>query len=546
MSRPVLVLPSPPTANGDLHLGHLAGPYLAADAFARYRRMRGHDVAYVTGADVHQSYVVQAAERLLTTPEAAADRFAQRIEDTLRAADIEVDAFVRPHRSERYQTFVGTFFRHLSDEGLLVPSERPVLWCRSCSQYLFGAAVRGRCGSCGGDSDGALCEHCSHPVTPGELRDPRCSRCGGEPTSRPMRRLFFTPARLVAKLRAYHSEVRMRPHPRTVVEELLDDGPFEAAITAPGTWGIPVPMAGFDDQRLDVWAEVGPGYIASTQELTAGKGDPEGWRRYWCASDAEIVQFFGFDNTAPHTLFYPALYLASGGIRPPDHFVINEFHRLDGEKFSTSRRHAVWAGQALLSLPVDALRYYLCLSAPEEAQGDFTLADFRKTANLDLRRTVGPLVQDLVRALGSGTHLPPADGSALMRELHDRASELGRFLEPATFSLRGAARCWSDMTIWLGRSLLNGGGESGNGQGGSAQMIADSLCIVAGCAQPLMPRFARRLWTALGAEDDLRTQPWGEPARRITGRVAPLDAGAVFPEVTEAQLRLLASGSVRA
>lgn len=546
MSRLVLALPSPPTANGDLHLGHLAGPYLAADAFARYRRMRGDAVAYVTGADVHQSYVVRMAERNGTTPECTADGFATRIEETLRMADIEVSAFVRPHRSAQYQTFVHEFFRRLADRGHLVAEERPVLWCSSCCRHLLGAAVRGLCGGCGLGSDGALCEHCGRPVEPANLRAPRCARCGTPAILRPMRRLFFPLEKFAGTLREFHTEARMRLRSRQVVDTLLRHGLFDTAVTSPGAWGLPVPAADFEDQRLDVWAEVGPGYAASTQAFTATAGEPDGWRDYWCSDHAEIVQFFGFDNTVPHALLYPALYWAHGDMRPPDRFVVNEFHRLDGDKFSTSRRHAVWGGDILAVVPADVLRYYLCLTAPEDEEGNFALTHFRETVNRDLASTIGPLLDDMLRAAASGSLTLPTDQCAeLVKDLRDRASALGHLLEPDTFSLRRAARAWRDMAMSLRSWFERARAESRDAVREPARRtIVVSLSLLAGCANPLMPDFARRLWKALGATDDLRVHPLGESARRLGQTLVPPDEGTWFPEVTEEQLRPLSGKAV--
>lgn len=539
MSRPVLVLPSPPTANGDLHLGHLAGPYLAADAFARYRRMCGDDVAYVTGADVHQSYVARMAERNATSPAATADIFADRIEKTLHAADVEVNAFVRPHRSQIYQRFVRDFFRRLADGGHLVDEERPLLWCESCNRYLMGVAARGACGSCGLETDGALCEHCGRPVEGTTLRDPSCTACGSRATLRPLRRLFFSVDAFADRLREYHFESRMRSRSKQIVDALLADRLFDSAITTPSGWGVPVPTAGFERQRLEVWAEVGAGYPASTAELTASQNEDDGWRRYWSSENAEIVQFFGFDNTVPHTLLYPALYFAHGGIRPPDRFVINQFHRLDGEKFSTSRGHAVWGGDALAHVAADGLRYYLSLTAPEDEQGNFSLSNFKETVNHDLAGTIGPFLDGMLRIAASSRSLAARnEDPALIAELRIRTRELGRALEPETFSLRALANGWREMATSIGKHFaFRPDGSRDRQSDPHRPSIMDALSLLAGCAYPLMPSFAERLWGAIGAAGDLRTHRWGEYALLFDRNVTPPPTGTWFPELTDADLR---------
>ena len=84
------------------------------------------------------------------------------------------------------------------------------------------------------------------------------------------------------------------------------------------------------------------GYIASTRAYAAVNGDAGGWRDWWDERSAEIVHFIGFDCGFSHAILWPALLIAHGGIALPRTIVANEFYRLEGEKFSTSRGHAIW------------------------------------------------------------------------------------------------------------------------------------------------------------------------------------------------------------
>src|SRR5689334_25432389 len=104
--RKALVIAPPPTPNGDLHVGHLSGPYLRADIYTRYLRMRGIEAYYLTGVDEHQSYVAFKAEQLGCSPAATADRFAEAILESLQAAQIEVDLYSRPRRSPYHEELV--------------------------------------------------------------------------------------------------------------------------------------------------------------------------------------------------------------------------------------------------------------------------------------------------------------------------------------------------------------------------------------------------------------------------------------------------------
>src|SRR5262249_50817183 len=130
-----IITATPPTPNGDLHVGHLSGPYLAADVCARFLRSRGEDVAYISSSDDNQSHVVRTAPRLGTSPRKLAAAHAEQIKSTLAKASIEIDAFTVP--DERHVEVVQRFFRGLYDDGVLVRKKTRAFWCREHGRYAF-------------------------------------------------------------------------------------------------------------------------------------------------------------------------------------------------------------------------------------------------------------------------------------------------------------------------------------------------------------------------------------------------------------------------
>ena len=101
--RPVFVFSTPPTPNGDLHLGHLSGPYLGADVFVRFQRLNGQPAYHLTGSDDYQSYVVDCARREGRSPAAAAAHYSAEILATLRMMDVRPDQYTVTHDSAGYQ-----------------------------------------------------------------------------------------------------------------------------------------------------------------------------------------------------------------------------------------------------------------------------------------------------------------------------------------------------------------------------------------------------------------------------------------------------------
>jgi len=364
---------TPPTPNGGLHVGHMAGPYIAADVLRRHLAASGVHAVMTTAMDDHQTYCQTAGLRDGRSAEEIADCYGDSIEDTWRAAGVRFDVSVRPRRDPEHAALTRAFFRALYDGGHLVARTLPVPWCASCEQWLVEAFVKGACPHCGESSGGNACEACGRPNHCGDLVEPHCVVCGGAGELREIERLFFPLARFEDELVAYWDATRMPPHLRALCEAMLADGLPEIAVTQPGNWGIPVPVDGWDDQRIYVWLEMAPGYLHEARRgaEAAGIGDPTVLTH---DDDVPFVQFFGFDNGYFHALLFPAAFRAyDPGIRLPTRFVVNEFYRLEGLKFSTSRRHAVWAADLLRDESPDVVRWHVLRDRPEGRQTNFTL-----------------------------------------------------------------------------------------------------------------------------------------------------------------------------
>ncbi|MEU7178358.1 MULTISPECIES: class I tRNA ligase family protein [Streptomyces] len=369
MSAPVWITATPPTPNGDLHVGHIAGPYVAGDVLRRFLAADGVEARYTTGLDDHQSYVPVRGAKDGRTGEDVADGYGASIERTWHAAEVAFDRIVHPRRDADYPAFVQDFLRRLHGAGHLVARTRPLPYCTGCRRWLYEAYVSGKCPHCGAGSHGNACEPCGRPNDCGDLTDPHCETCGLPAELRDCTRLYFPLAPFADRLTAFWADVRMPPHLRVLCETMLADGLPEIAVSHPADWGVPVPVDGFTDQRAYVWCEMAPGYLYQSDRRGPGGGPATG-----------PVQFFGFDNGYFHAVLFPALFMAYDAALPlPTAFVVNEFYQLDGQKFSTSRRHAVWAHDALAGAGSDALRHHVLADRPDGRQTSFTPADLDRT-----------------------------------------------------------------------------------------------------------------------------------------------------------------------
>ena len=145
-------------------------------------------------------------------------------------------------------------------------------------------------------------------------------------------------------------------------------------------------------QVIWVWIELGFGFIYGIETL--GRKLGKDWQVADPQDDWKIVHFLGYDNTFYHSIFSPALYkIASPGWTPDIDYNVNEFYLLDGDKFSTSRRHVIWGKDILTPDNVDAIRFYLSLTRPETRRTNFTLEGYEAVVRQDPGRPLAALAR---------------------------------------------------------------------------------------------------------------------------------------------------------
>jgi methionyl-tRNA synthetase len=498
-----LVTATPPTPNGDLHVGHLAGPFLAADVFNRHQRMRGNHSVYLTSSDDHQSYVVSTAKRQGRDPAELARSCAEEIRATLAAAEIEVDCFTASLGNGAHAGAVRDFFLLLEASGLLVTKDHAALRCRRCSQPLFESFATGRCPHCGEVAAGNLCEACGRINDPLDLVEPSCTLCGGEPAIVPFRGIFLELEPLRGRLEEFWgSRTSWRPHLRALCESLLAQPLPDYPVSYPTTWGVPVPLDGFAGQAINVWLEMYPGMIQTARTYCERESDADLARRL---SDGELslVQFLGYDNGFFNAVLHPALALGLGGNQPlPEHVITNEFYLLGAEKFSTSRDHAIWGPEALAEVDADSLRYHLSRTNPEHWQTGFSSAELLRTERDEMRGAWDAAVEALFGLAAGSAPSPPGEPDLQVRGLVGWATaSLERFYDVGQFSLRRASAVLDDYVRACGEYAIRAQVEDPPPGAPSRAVGAISLLkSLAVFAEPLMPALARQLRQRLGAE----------------------------------------------
>ncbi|MGW4650153.1 class I tRNA ligase family protein [Kitasatospora sp. NPDC004289] len=444
----IAVVSPAPTANGDLHLGHLAGPFLAADVFTRHQRAAGREAVLGTGAQDTSTFVVTTARRLGTEPEHLVADSTARIEATLAALGIAVDGFSRDE--ERFTKLVLDFHGRLHAAGKLELKPVRFPYRPSTGEYLVDGFVKGGCPVCLTEGCAGLCESCGHPLAAGDLIDPRSTEDPQEELElRELPVLVLPLEQYRERLREYFERTgaALRPHMAQAVREMLAAPLPDFPVTYPGAWGIPAPFPEVPGQVINPNAETMAWSMYTTALGAERRGevlqaDDQLW---WPEAETEVVYFLGFDNTFPFAVAGVAMLMAlEGRYALPARFVTNEFYELDHQKFSTSRGHLVWGQELADRLPRDVGRYHLAATSPEYQRTNF---GWEQLAAVTGARLVAPWNRIVEKdAALAGRTLPV---SAASRRAADRiTARFAAAYDTEGFSLNRAAETLAEQ---LGR-----------------------------------------------------------------------------------------------
>ena len=395
MSKRFTITAALPYTNGPLHIGHLAGVYVPADIYARYMRLKGHDVAFICGSDEHGVPITIKAKKEGVSPQDIVDHYNSNIKSSFKDFGISFDNYSRTSAKIHHDT-ASDFFTKLYTKGEFVEETNAQLYDSKASQFLADRFVVGTCPKCGNEeSYGDQCEACgtSHNAT--DLLNPKSAITGVTPSLKETKHWFLPLDKHESFLKEWILEGHKsdwKPNVYGQCKSWIDDGLRPRAVTRDLDWGIPVPVEGADGKVLYVWFDAPIGYISSTKEWAQKEG--KDWEPYWKDSNTTLVHFIGKDNIVFHCIIFPAMLKAEGSYILPTNVPANEFLNLEGQKLSTSKNWAVWLPDYLEEFPgkQDVLRYVLTATAPETKDNDFTWKDFQARNNNELVAIFGNFI----------------------------------------------------------------------------------------------------------------------------------------------------------
>ena len=397
-----------PYANGDLHVGHLAGAYLPADIFARYHRLKGNHVLMVSGSDSHGTPISVEADKRGVTARSIFEHYHERFLLTQQKIGISYDLFTHTD-TENHHQIAQDFFTLLLERGFLYKEAQRLLFSETEQRFLPDRYVEGECYICHyPDARGDQCDNCGNLLDATLLINPRSkSNPDDRLIIRETEHYFLDLSKFTPELLAYidsHAS-HWRPNVTTFSRNFINEGLRGRPITRDIDWGIRVPLPGWEDKRLYVWFEAVMGYFTASVEWAKNSGQPNAWKDWWYNPEARIYNFIGKDNIPFHTVIWPAELLGVNGIynagdetplNLPYDVPANEFMNIEGKQFSKSRNWAIWAPDVLDRYEPDAVRYYVAMTFPERADSDFSWEGFLARVNGELVAAWGNLVNRML------------------------------------------------------------------------------------------------------------------------------------------------------
>lgn len=524
----ILITSALPYVNNVPHLGNIIGCVLSADVFSRYCKSRGYDSLYICGTDEYGTATEIKALEEGVTPQQICDKYYKIHKDIYDWFGIKFDMFGRTS-TEKHTQITQDIFADLHRNGYIVEEEVEQLYDEKANMFLADRYIEGTCPHCAyNGARGDQCDKCGKLLHPGELINPMSKVSKTKPVMKKTKHLFIDlpgiETELAAWLEKSSKEGEWTENTKKIAQSWLREGLKRRAITRDLKWGVPVPLAGYENKVFYVWFDAPIGYVSITANLT------ENWKDWWMAPDnVKLYNFLGKDNVPFHAVVFPSTLI---GTKKPwtlvHHISSTEFLNYEGGKFSKSRHVGVFGDDAMNSgVAADVWRYYLLANRPESADSTFLWEDFSDKNNNELLANLGNLVNRTLVFIknnfdgnvSAGAELADEDRKFL-GEQKDSVEKITKDLEQvklreALHKIMGfsknANKYFQDNKPWE----LVKQGEAGKSRAGTViHILTNQVKDLAILTEPFLPFTAKDIGRQVG----IPTGKWADIGR-------PMDAG---------------------
>ena len=433
MNRNIVIGNAWPYANSSLHLGHIAG-LISGDILARYYRLNGDNVMLVSGSDCHGTPITERARKEGTTPDAIASHYDDEFRELFKKLNFSYDLFSAT-KTEYHKKKVQELFKKLYDNGYIYEKIEPQCFCEKCNKFLADREVVLTCPECGEETKGDQCDNCLHVPTSEELIGSNCIVCGSKTVQKDNKILYLRLSDFQKEIEKHTEKVERewRINARNETHKYLKQGLKDRAVTRDITWGVEIPLSGYENKRMYVWIDAVLGYLTDTMKVCEERGLD--WEDFWKEGrNNKIYMCHGKDNIVFHSIILNALLLGQeDNYHLVDTIVSTEYLNYNDQKFSKSKKIGITALDALEIYPLDSLRYHLVSNGPEKKDTNFTPDDFIATHNGELLNKFGNLVNRTLKFKGLEKIEVATINEKIKQAIENSYKEVGELIEKLEF-----------------------------------------------------------------------------------------------------------------
>lgn len=430
--RNVLIGGAWPYANSSLHLGHLAA-LISGDFLKRYHELLGDNVLYVSGTDCHGTPITERAKRENIEPKEIAEKYHDEFKDIFKKMNFSYDLYTKTC-DEYHKKNVEKMFLKMYQNKYIYSKKNLQPYCEHCHKFEADRELELICPNCGLVTKGDQCD-CGYVPNENDLIGATCRECRNKTIQKENTHLYIALSKFQNQIEQYvkGKQKNWRVASVNETEKYLKEGLKDRAVTRDLSWGVDIPVEGFEDKKMYVWIDAVLGYVTATQKICEEKGI--NWEDFW-KEDNNIKMYMchGKDNITFHTIILPALLMAmEENYHLPDVMVATQYLNINSEKISKSKGNGITIQQMIEKYNVDSIRYYMIAHGPENKDVDFTVENYINVHNSDIVNKFGNFVNRTLKFKGL-TEIPLGIMDMEMKEkINETYKMVSEYIEKLEF-----------------------------------------------------------------------------------------------------------------